>query len=72
MKYKIIERVSQDFLEAAVENHLDEGWELQGGVTIAYRGYTCYYAQAMVQTNVQAAKNVDTISLMQSLNSKLT
>lgn len=49
MKYEIIERELPRYLKYAVERYLDEGWQLQGGVTTVHHGTTCYYMQAMVK-----------------------
>lgn len=76
MKYKVIERELQGYLEVAVENHLDEGWQLQGGVTTTYHGTTCYYVQAMVKSdevtiNAQESMTPAVIDLSEFLHSKL-
>jgi len=35
-KYKVLEGGTRFFLEAYVNDHLEHGWELQGGVSMIY------------------------------------
>ena len=76
MKYKIIERELFRHLEMAVENKLDDGWELQGGVAIIYTGSRCYYAQAMikrgeVKKNKKPSKKIGSFTLKDFLDSDI-
>ena len=48
MKYAIIEGYSDMGIKNLVEEYLDKGWELQGGICITVYQNTVRYAQAMV------------------------
>ncbi len=49
MQYKVIRSDFEMELSKSVEEHLRDGWRLQGGVSIASLGMTVYLAQALVR-----------------------
>lgn len=53
MEYKILEADDAIGLVALVEGHLQDGWELQGGVSVAMSASDIYsyhvYAQALIR-----------------------
>lgn len=51
MEYKLIKEISQMNLEEDVNNHLKQGWSLQGGISVS-KGDSIsglYYYQALVK-----------------------
>jgi len=51
MRYRVITNEDTSDLSIRVEEHLKDGWELQGGVSLAYnRGYA-RYCQAVVKNS---------------------
>jgi len=48
-EYKIVERMSGELLEIAVNELIEEGWKLQGGLQIAKDEHLDCYYQAMVK-----------------------
>lgn len=49
MKYKVITKLDIRKLEEEIDDHLEQGWKLQGGISsCAKYGTTIEYAQAMV------------------------
>ena len=52
MRYTIVDGKGMLHLAMNVNEHLDEGWKLQGGVCVHSIGSVIYYYQAMVlETN---------------------
>ena len=50
MEYKILVNTDRRALENVVESYLDQGWKLQGGVSIAVmRDNDDGYAQAVIK-----------------------
>ena len=50
MKYCVVSAKDESTLEEIVEAKLEQGWILQGGVSVAfYDGYKTRWAQAMVR-----------------------
>ena len=49
MKYSVIKKDDLEELIDMVESFLDDGWEAQGGVSIAYERTCITYAQAMIK-----------------------
>lgn len=50
MRYQIIECDDKEKLEQEVTKRMEEGWQVQGGVNVAYSpvSYSWWYYQAMV------------------------
>lgn len=68
MKYELVVRDGMRSMEEAVNEMLEEGWKLQGGVSISEDSNTLCYCQAMIKhddvnINIRASKKVNTISL---------
>jgi lipoprotein-anchoring transpeptidase ErfK/SrfK len=65
-EYIILEDESSEELQAVVVQYIETGWELQGGVSIAWwktkpRGYTrngYMYAQAMIRQTPEPRSEV--------------
>ena len=54
MKYKILENNHRSNLEDEVNNFLNSGWTLQGGISVSKRGdgfHGYVYVQAMTKVN---------------------
>jgi len=51
MEYVIIQYFEKNFFEKMVNEKLNEGWELCGGVCISWNGGNMIYAQAMTKNN---------------------
>lgn len=50
MKYEVVGSLSLDKLMALVQNCLDEGWKLQGGICACHTGQgTAYFYQAVIK-----------------------
>lgn len=51
MKYTIVNEWRQDVFEGKVQDLLDEGWKLQGGVSVSVNGQSneMYFVQALVK-----------------------
>lgn len=54
MKYKVIDKIELIDLERDVNNHIESGWKLQGGISVSrarYSGgtYQLRYYQALVK-----------------------
>ena len=51
MEYKVVKEWDLDMFEGVVQQLIDEGWTLQGGVSIAVNGQSnnAYYVQALVK-----------------------
>ena len=51
MKYIVIENWKLEYLIAEVNSYLEEGWKLQGGVSVAVNGQSNNktYVQALVK-----------------------
>ena len=48
-EYKIVERMSGELLEIAVNELIEEGWKPKGGLQIAKDGHLDCYYQAMIK-----------------------
>jgi len=49
MKYLIVEASSANALQEKVQQYINEGWELQGGMSVATHGAASWwYYQALV------------------------
>ena len=48
-EYKIVEKMSGELLAMAVNELIEEGWKLQGGLQIAKDEHLDRYYQAMVK-----------------------
>jgi hypothetical protein len=48
MRYVIVTGVYKNSFESEVNQYLNEGWELVGGLVIGMVGQTTYYHQAMI------------------------
>ena len=76
MKYELVVRDGIESMNEAVNEMLQDGWQLQGGVAITNRSTTFYYCQAMikhdeVKMNVQEPIAPSVIDLSKFLHSKL-
>lgn len=49
MEYKVVRAAMLDEFMHSVTQHLNEGWELQGGLAVDRSGYGMYYMQAVVR-----------------------
>ena len=51
MKYTIVNEWRQEVFESKVQDLLEEGWKLQGGVSVAVNGQSneMYFVQALVK-----------------------
>lgn len=50
MEYRIIKAKDQDTLERNIKRCFENGWELQGGVSVCVDHYGAYtYAQAVIK-----------------------
>ena len=51
MQYKIVYQCDEEMLEVIVNSLLEEGWQLQGGVSIAvtHLNNNPYFAQALIK-----------------------
>jgi len=52
MRYKVLTGICPFDLNQKVERHLDDKWQLQGGVTIAGISEGLEYAQAVTTNNM--------------------
>ena len=64
MKYKIIDGVTLIDLEVQVNNHLESGWKLQGGIsvsTVRYYGstYELRYYQALIKEQFYEIQRIE-------------
>ena len=48
MKYVIVTGIYKNSFQVEVNEYLNEGWELVGGLVIGMVGQTTYYHQAMI------------------------
>lgn len=51
MQYRIVEGSNKEEISAEVNEYLDKGWELQGGLSVAFVPHesgSLWYIQAMV------------------------
>jgi hypothetical protein len=48
MRYVIVTGIYKNSFETEVNQYLNEGWELVGGLVIGMVGQTTYYHQAMI------------------------
>lgn len=49
MEYQVVEANSAKALQQAVQEFLDQGWELQGGLSVAtYAAGSWWYYQAVI------------------------
>lgn len=76
MKYELIVRDGIESMNEAVNEMLQDGWRLQGGISVTATDRIYYYCQAMVKhdevkMNVQATKKVGIIGLRHFLDDKL-
>ncbi|WP_417214292.1 DUF1737 domain-containing protein [Bizionia sp.] len=54
MKYKVIDQVFLNDLEKEVNNHIESGWKLQGGISVSRARYSGHneqlrYYQALIK-----------------------
>ena len=49
IEYKIVERMSGELLEMAVNELIQEGWKPKGGLQIAKDEHLGHYYQAMIK-----------------------
>lgn len=62
MKYEILEAPGVHPLEEMVNEMLDNGWELQGGLCSTKYGRDTYYSQAMIKRDEVTMNVQDAIS----------
>lgn len=76
MKYELIVRDGIESMNEAVNEMLQDGWQLQGGISVTATDRIYYYCQAMVKhdgvtINSQESITPSVIDLSEFLHSKL-
>jgi hypothetical protein len=66
MNYKIISEINPVKFGMQITEHINEGWELQGGVSIIKDNTIHYYYQAMIKNNNMVEKILEPKSELQN------
>jgi len=51
VRYKVLEANTTSMLEAMVQQHFQQGWQLQGGLTLKHTPSKTTYYQVMTNAN---------------------
>ena len=66
MNYRIISEINPVKFGMQITEHINEGWELQGGVSIIKDNTIHYYYQAMIKNNNMVEKILEPKSELQN------